>query len=96
MRHHPETELNGRVKNDETCPIGKRIQEVVCVVVCLLLMLVDLCLLIYHFESSSAAVLVMAGLAGIVTADFASGMLHWAADSWGSVDMPVLGKVSAS
>jgi plasmanylethanolamine desaturase len=75
-------------------PPGKRIQEVVCVVVCLLLMLVDLCLLIYHFESSSLAVLVMAGLAGIVTADFASGMLHWAADTWGSVDMPVLGKVS--
>lgn len=56
-------------------------------------MLLDLYLIIRHFRTDKAALVVMAGLAGILTADFGSGLVHWAADTWFSVEVPVLGKV---
>lgn len=59
---------------------------------CLFLMLLDLYLIIRHFRIDKVGTVVVAGLAGILTADFGSGLVHWAADTWFTIELPVLGK----
>lgn len=71
---------------------GKRTQEFVCVYVCIMLMLLNLFLFIKHFRMERITVVVAAAFCGIITADFGSGFVHWAADTWGSVDSPIVGK----
>lgn len=35
---------------------------------------------------------IFSAICGILTADFGSGIVHWAADTWGSVELPIFGK----
>lgn len=58
-------------------------------------MLLDLYLVIRHFRLEKVGTVVVAGLAGILTADFGSGLVHWAADTWFTIELPILGKVSS-
>ena len=56
-------------------------------------MLINLTFITINFKLENARQIVLAAFCGIVTADFASGLVHWGADTWGSVELPILGKV---
>ena len=45
-------------------------------------MLIDLCYLVYYFQPQAVGSILLAGFSGIVSADFVSGLVHWAADTW--------------
>ncbi|CAH0726679.1 unnamed protein product, partial [Brenthis ino] len=69
---------------------GKRIQEGVCVVLCCTLCISAGFLMAKYIRADAS--LLLAAIAGVLTADFASGVVHWAADTWGAVDLPIIGK----
>ena len=56
-------------------------------------MVLDFLFILYHMHMDNLSTVLLAALGGIITADFASGFVHWGADTWGSVDLPIIGKV---
>nr|CAI5823014.1 unnamed protein product [Callosobruchus analis] len=70
----------------------KRTQECVCVGICLTLMAVNSVFIVFHIRLEQLSTVLVAAVCGIITADFASGLVHWAADTWGSVELPIIGK----
>ncbi|EDS26894.1 ubiquitin-conjugating enzyme [Culex quinquefasciatus] len=71
---------------------GKRTQEIICVYICITLMVIDLFLILKHFRIERISKVLVAAMFGILTADFGSGLVHWGADTWGSVELPIVGK----
>ncbi|KAM9070753.1 transmembrane protein 189 [Sarcophilus harrisii] len=71
---------------------GKRLQEWCCVILCFSLIAFNLCHLL-RLASLEHTHLVLLGIfIGALIADFLSGLVHWGADTWGSVELPVVGK----
>lgn len=71
---------------------GKQIQETICVGISVVLFIFNFVNLCYYFRPEYVRVILTAAALGIITADFLSGVVHWGADSYGSVNMPVIGK----
>lgn len=72
---------------------GKRTQECICVGICITLIAANSFFVLIRLRLENLSSIAVAALCGIITADFGSGLVHWAADTWGSVELPILGKV---
>ncbi|KAL1020948.1 hypothetical protein UPYG_G00006770 [Umbra pygmaea] len=71
---------------------GKRFQEWISVIFCFSFMAFNSYHLLANFHLGHLWYILFCIVAGILTADFASGLVHWGADTWGSVDLPIFGK----
>ncbi|XP_075757328.1 plasmanylethanolamine desaturase 1 isoform X1 [Pelodiscus sinensis] len=71
---------------------GKRLQEWICVILCFCLISFNFYNLLSYLSLDHTFSVIVGIFAGIITADFLSGLVHWGADTWGSVELPIVGK----
>lgn len=55
-------------------------------------MAINFYLIIKHFRVERLSAVIFSAVCGILTADFGSGIVHWCADTWGSIELPIIGK----
>ncbi|XP_065676339.1 plasmanylethanolamine desaturase 1 [Hydra vulgaris] len=48
--------------------------------------------LVFRFDPTDVVGIVIALVLGVLVTDFASGLVHWGADTYGAVDLPIIGK----
>lgn len=72
----------------------KRIQELAGISLCLFLIVYCAINFLYYFDYSNLSFIFYCLIFAFLTADFLSGLVHWAADSYGSVESFLIGRVS--
>ncbi|XP_017590654.1 PREDICTED: transmembrane protein 189 [Corvus brachyrhynchos] len=73
-------------------PTGKRLQEWISVILCFSLICFNFYNLLFYLRLEHTPSVLVGIFAGVITADFLSGLFHWGADTWGSVELPIVGK----
>ncbi|XP_030388666.1 transmembrane protein 189-like [Gopherus evgoodei] len=71
---------------------GKRLQEWISVILCFCLISFNFYSLLSYLSLDHTLSVIVGIFAGVFTADFLSGLVHWGADTWGSVELPIVGK----
>ncbi|NWI99995.1 TM189 protein, partial [Crypturellus undulatus] len=71
---------------------GKRLQEWISVILCFSLICFNFYNLLFYLRLEHTPSVIFGIFAGVITADFLSGLFHWGADTWGSVELPIVGK----
>jgi len=71
---------------------GKRVGEIVSVTLYLVLLAATLYNIYPHLRFDNSWIIVISCILAMTLADLFSGLAHWAADTWGSLETPLVGK----
>jgi len=71
---------------------GKRAGEIISVTLYVLLLAVTLYNIYPHLKLQNLWIIVVACVFAMTLADLVSGLVHWGADTWGTLDTPFVGK----